>query len=60
MVNSTSNKKIYGSVAATAIGTAFSVVEQDGQVDTVESWQVADDMVDWSLTGNVDLGGAWR
>ena len=60
VVNSTSNEKFYGSVAVTATGTAFGVVKQDGQVDAIESWQVADDMVDWRLIGNVDLGGAWE
>ena len=59
MANSMSNKKVYGSVAVTATGNAFGVVKQDGQVDAIRNWQLADDMVDWSLTGNVDLGGAW-
>ena len=59
MVNSTSNKKSYGSVAVTAIGNAFSVVQQDGQADAIENWLVADDMVDWSPIGNVVLGGSW-
>lgn len=59
MVNLTSSKKIYGDVAVAATGNAFGVVIQDGQVDKIENWQVADDMVDWSLVGNVDLGGAW-
>ena len=59
MVNSTGSGRSYGSVAVTATGTAFGVVKQDGQVDKIESWQVQDDMVDWSLVGNVDLGGAW-
>ena len=58
MVNLTSNKKIYGDVAVTATGNAFGVI-QDGQADGIENWLVADDMVDWSLIGNVDLGGAW-
>ena len=59
MVNSTDNKKSYGCVAVTAIGSAFGVVKQDGHVDEIENWQVQDDMVDWTLVGNVDLGGAW-
>lgn len=59
MANSTSDKKVYGGVAVTAIGNAFSVVKQDGQADAIENWLVADDMVDWSLVGNVDLGGVW-
>ena len=59
MANSTGNGRSYGSVAVTATGTAYGVVKQDGQVDKIERWQVQDDMVDWSLVGNVDLGGAW-
>ena len=59
MANSTGNSRSYGSLAVTATGSAFGVVKQDGQVDTIESWQVQDDMVDWSLVVNVDLGGAW-
>ena len=59
MVNSTSNKSVYGSVAVTAIGNAFGIMNQDGQVDVIRSWQLADDMLSWRLTGNVDLGGAW-
>lgn len=59
MANSTGNRRSYGSVAVTATGTAFGVVKQDGQVDRIESWQVQDDTVDWSLVGDVDIGGAW-
>ena len=60
MANSTTgNGRSYGSVAVTATGTAYGVVKQDGQIDGIERWQVQDDMVDWSLVGNVDLGGAW-
>lgn len=59
MANSTSDEKVYGAVAVTAIGNAFGVVKQIGQADTIENWLVADDMVDWSLVGNVDLGGVW-
>ena len=59
MANSTGNGRSYGSVAVTATGTAYGVVMQEGQVDSIERWQVRDDMVDWSLVGNVDLGGAW-
>ncbi len=50
---------MYGDVAVTATGNAFGVVIQDGQVDGIENWLVADDMVDWSLIGHVDIGGAW-
>ena len=59
MANSTGSERSYGSVAVTATGTAFGVVQQDGQVDRIESWQVQDDTVDWSSVGTVDLGGAW-
>lgn len=59
MANSTGNGRSYGSVAVTATGTAYGVVKGDGQVDSIERWQVQDDMVDWSLVGNVDLDGAW-
>lgn len=60
MVNLTGNGKVYGSVAVTAIGRAFAVVRQDGHVDEIQSWQVEDDLVDWSLVGNVDIGDAWE
>ena len=40
-------------------GSAFGAVKQVGHVDGIENWQVQDDMVDWSLVGHVDLGGAW-
>ena len=59
MANSTSDQKSYGAVAVTAIGSAFGVVKQMGQADTIESWQVADDMIDWTSVGKVDLGGIW-
>ena len=59
MVNSTGSGQSYGSVAVTATGIAFAVVKQDGHVDRIESWQVQDDTVDWTLVGDVDLGGAW-
>ncbi|MCJ1267282.1 hypothetical protein MMC22_007167 [Lobaria immixta] len=59
MANSTSNTKIYGSLAVTAIGNAFAVVRTNGQADVIESWQVADDTMNWSLIGNVSLNGAW-
>ena len=59
MTNSTSDQKVYGAVAVTAMGSAFGVVKKKGQADTIESWQVADDMIDWTSGGNVDLGGIW-
>ena len=60
MVNSSTGAGTsYGSVAVTAIGSAFGVVRREGQVDGIENWQVQDDMVDWSVIGYVDLGGVW-
>ena len=60
MANSTSNMRIYEGVAVTAIGNGFSVVKQDGKPDAIEGWQVTNDLVDWTLMGNVDLNGAWE
>ena len=59
MVNATGGGKSYGAVAVTAPGSAFGVVKQDGRADEIENWQLQDDMVDWSLIGNVDLSGVW-
>lgn len=50
--------KTYDSVAVTAIGNVFADVKQDGQADSIKHWQVADDLVDWSLIGNLKLNGA--
>ena len=52
--------KWYGSVAVTAIGSAFGVVlGRDGRAVGIEEWQLQDDIVDWRGVGNVDLGGSW-
>ncbi|MCJ1429656.1 hypothetical protein MMC29_007571 [Sticta canariensis] len=59
MANSTKNMKSYESVAVTSTGNAFAVVKQDGQADSIESWRVEDDLVDWRPTGDVDLHGTW-
>ncbi|MCJ1422269.1 hypothetical protein MMC29_000149 [Sticta canariensis] len=59
MANSTNNMKIYGSVAITAIGSAFAVVKEDGEADSILNWQVADDTVDWRSSGKLDLNGIW-
>jgi hypothetical protein len=59
MSNSTANAKTYSSIAVTAIGSAFAVVSQEGQKDMIEWSQVADDMVDWTLVGKVDVGNSW-
>ena len=58
MTNSTENAKKYGAIAVTAIGSAFAVVNEAG-VDTIQSWQVNDDMLDWTATGAVGVGDAW-
>ena len=58
MANST-NMKSYESVAVTATGKAFAVVKQDGQADSIESWRVEDDLINWRSTENVDLHGTW-
>ena len=52
-------RKSYGDVAVTATGTAFAVVMQEGEADTIEKWQVEDDVVTWDFVGIVNLGGAW-
>jgi hypothetical protein len=57
--NSTANTKAYRSIAVTAIGSAFAVVNQEGQKDMIEWAQVGDDMVDWTLVGKVDIGDSW-
>ena len=59
MANSSINDKTYESVAVTAIGCAFGAVRQDGRSDQIEYWQVDDDLNDWTLIGNVDIGEAW-
>jgi hypothetical protein len=58
MANSTRNGTVYGSVAVTAIGNAFAVVTEN-QSDTIQSWQVANDLIDWGSVGTVDIGRAW-
>lgn len=58
MANSTNKMKVYETVAVTATGNGFAVVKKDGQADAIENWKVADDTVDWSLIGNVNLHGA--
>lgn len=60
MANSTANPRIYGGVAVTAIGSAFGVVSEQGQVDKIRNWQVEDDTMNWKLVGDLDLGGSWK
>lgn len=52
--------KFYHSLAVTATGNAFGVVSEQGVIDKIENWQLQDDMVDWTLIGNVDLGDSWK
>ena len=59
MAKYTSDENVFGSVAVTASGDAFGVLQQHGQADSIQHWRVADDMLDWSSIGSVDLGGAW-
>lgn len=58
MANSTVNIKTYGGVAVTAMGSAFAIVNAAG-VDTIQSWQVNDDMLNWRSTGLVDVSNSW-
>ena len=57
MANSTENKQNYGSVAMTAAGKAFAVVTSN--VTEIQSWQVGDDMIDWTSIGTVGIGNVW-
>ncbi|KUJ24686.1 uncharacterized protein LY89DRAFT_713478 [Mollisia scopiformis] len=52
MANSSVNVKEYDSIAVTAIGSAFAVVKSSGN-DSIQSWQVSDDLLDWTSTGTV-------
>ena len=57
-VMASNGKKFYGGITITALGKAFAVVTtRNGQQanDTIESWQVANDLVDWSFIGNVNV-----
>jgi hypothetical protein len=59
MSNSTTNPKLFGAVAMTAMGSAYAVVESSNGTLGISSWQVADDDTDWTEIGNVDIGSAW-
>ncbi|ATZ53304.1 hypothetical protein BCIN_09g01760 [Botrytis cinerea B05.10] len=59
MSNSTQNPKVFKSIAVTAIGAAFAVVEIDGKADEIEAFQVQDDAVNWDTAGTVDIGDIW-
>lgn len=60
MSNSTTNRRNYGSVAVTAMGSAFGVVSEQNVVDRIEHWQVEDNTVDWKLVEDLDLGDSWK
>jgi len=49
----------YEAVAMTATGIAFGVLSKNG-TDTIESWQLNDDYINWASTGVVDIGTAWK
>ncbi|KAL9624163.1 MAG: hypothetical protein Q9160_001685 [Pyrenula sp. 1 TL-2023] len=64
--NSTSGgsdtERVYGSLAVTALGQAFAVTTQmkgNRYVDKIEQWQLRGDMLEWSVMGEVDIGGSW-
>lgn len=52
MANSTINVKTYSSITVTAAGRAFAVVESAGN-DTIQGWQLNDDLISWTSTGTV-------
>lgn len=53
MVKPTTNDELYEYVTVTAVGDTFGEVRQDGQANVIENWKVADNMLDWSLIGDV-------
>lgn len=59
MSNSSNNELTFGSIAMTSIGAAFGVVQLPNGTEVIQSWQVADDFVDWTSTEYVDIGSAW-
>lgn len=59
MSNSTTNPKVFGSIAVTAMGSAYAVVESTNGTLSIGSWQVADDYTDWTASGDVDIGSVW-
>jgi hypothetical protein len=60
MSNSTTNPKVYGPVAMTAMGTAYAIVQSTTGNMTIGRWQVSDDYTDWTQIENVDIGSAWN
>jgi hypothetical protein len=59
MSNSTNNELTFGSIAMTSMGAAFGVVQLPNRTEVIQSWQVADDFVDWTSAGYVDIGDSW-
>jgi hypothetical protein len=57
MANSTVNIKSYSAIAMTAIGSAFAVVTSGGN-DTIQAWQVNDNLLDWTSSGTVVSWGS--
>jgi len=55
MANSTVNVRTYGALAMTALGTAFAVVVDSAAAanSSIQSWQMNDDLTDWTATGTV-------
>lgn len=58
MANSTEDAKTYGAIAVTAFGTAFAVINSAGS-DSIQSWQLNNNTVDWAAAVPVDIGTAW-
>lgn len=58
MSNSTEYPRKFGSIAMTASAKAYAVV-MSANITEIQSWQVADDLINWSSTGKVDIGKAW-
>lgn len=58
MANSTANVQSFGAIAMTAAGRALAVVTSNRT--QIQSWQVGDDLVDWTSAGTVDIGSAWN
>lgn len=59
MSNSSNNEIEYRAVAMIAMGAGYGAVLLANGTRGIESWQVADDYVDWTSAGWVDIGDAW-
>lgn len=60
MSNTTGNVRTFGSPAVTSVGSAFAVISQEGDLDVIQAWQMSDDEISWTQTGNVSIGTAWE